>query len=205
MPKTSSLYSIGHGHKSAEEFVNELKSFGIEYLIDVRSSPYSKWAPDFNRGTIENWLAKAGIKYGYMGDVIGGRPLNDACYDDHGFFDYKKMAMEPTFEKGILRLVNANKQQFKVAVMCSESEPSECHRSKLIGRELYFTYDLKMTHITGIGQSKSQETIMQDLTKNGWNPQQMSIFEDVSPYFKSRKAHKKVSETEELYNTFPYD
>lgn len=205
MPNISSLYSIGHGQKPIEEFVNELKSFGIEYLIDVRTSPYSKWASHFNKGIIEKWLTQAGLKYGYMGDVIGGRPINDACYDDLGYFDYQKMANEPTFVRGILRLVEANKQHCKVAVMCSESDPSECHRSKLIGRELYFKYDLKMTHIIGIGKTTSQEAIMQILTKNTWEPNGNLFGESEPPFFKSRKAYKNVSEPEEFYQSSPYD
>ena len=88
----SSIYSIGHGQKSTDEFISELRSFDIQYLIDVRSSPFSKWAPQYNRGTIEDFLKQNGIIYLYMGDVIGGRPQNDSCFDSDGYFDYKKMA-----------------------------------------------------------------------------------------------------------------
>ena len=84
--KNNTLYSIGHGHKTVEEFIDELQSFSIQFLVDVRTSPYSKWAPHFNRGIIEHWLSQAGIKYGYMGDIIGGKPQNDSCYDDEGYF-----------------------------------------------------------------------------------------------------------------------
>ena len=138
MHDVSSLYSIGHGQKTQEEFLAELKSFDIHFLVDVRTSPYSKWVPQFNQGIIEGWLQQAGIRYIYMGDYIGGRPLNDICYDVEGYFDYHRMAEEPSFKTGLHRLVDANSKNCRVAIMCSESDPSECHRSKLIGRELYF-------------------------------------------------------------------
>lgn len=70
----SSLYSIGHGQKTQEEFLAELKSFDIHFLVDVRTSPYSKWVPQFNQGIIESWLQQERIRYIYMGDYIGGRP-----------------------------------------------------------------------------------------------------------------------------------
>jgi uncharacterized protein (DUF488 family) len=189
----STIYSIGHGTKSIEEFIEELRSFNIDYLIDVRSVPFSRWASQFNQGVIEHWLKQAGIKYAYMGDAIGGRPLNDNCYDEEGYFDYKKMAMEAVFQKGLQRLVNANNKRCMVAVMCSEAEPSECHRSKLIGRELYFNHDIEMQHIVASHKCVSQKEIMQQLDAQygGW-PYGNLMAEPVPPYFKSRKAYKKV-------------
>jgi hypothetical protein len=203
----STLYSIGHGIKSMEEFVDELLSFGIQFLIDVRSSPFSKWAPQFNQGTIENWLKHVGIKYAYMGDTIGGRPLNDNCYDSEGYFDYKIMAMEPIFQQGLKRLVNANNQHYLVAIMCSESDPSECHRSKLIGRELYFNYDIEMQHIIAPKRCQSQSAIMQALDAGIGNWPDGDLWTPAEPpYFKSRKAYKKNDqETEEFISVTPYD
>jgi uncharacterized protein (DUF488 family) len=190
----STLYSIGHGVKSVEEFVGELRSFGIQFLIDVRTKPYSKWAPQFNQGSIEVLLKQAGIKYAYMGDSIGGRPLNDACYDSEGYFDYKKMAQEPIFQHGLQRLVNANANRYLVAVMCSESDPSECHRSKLIGRELYFKYSISMKHIIAPNQFRTQEDIMQSLDAGlgNWPEGNLLCENPAPPYFKSRKAYRQA-------------
>lgn len=186
----SSIYSIGHGQKSKEEFISELQSFGIEYLIDVRTSPYSKWAPHFNSGIIDQWLKSVGIRYLYMGDSIGGRPLNDSYYDSEGFFDYRLMAENPIFINGLNRLVKADSANCIVAVMCSESNPAECHRSKLIGRELYFKHNISMYHIIGINKFVSQPQIMTELTKGSWQ-QEGGLFGDYEqPYFRSRKAYK---------------
>lgn len=199
----SSLYSIGHGQKTIDEFLAELKSFDIHFLVDVRTSPYSKWSPQFNQGTIENSLTAAGIRYLYMGDYIGGRPQNDLCYDELGFFDYHRMAEEPTFQTGLHRLVDAEKKNCRVAVMCSESDPSECHRSKLIGRELYFSYDISMNHIISVGKSVRQEEIMKSLTKGAWEPDGNLFGACEPPYFKSRKSYKNEKQLEETIH--PYD
>lgn len=192
MPDNSSLYSIGHGQKTQEEFLAELKSFDIHFLVDVRTSPYSKWVPQFNHGIIEGWLQREGIRYVYMGDFIGSRPQNEICYDEDGYFDYHRMAEEPSFKTGLHRLVVANSKNCRVAVMCSESDPSECHRSKLIGRELYFAHHISMNHIVAPHKIVSQEEIMEKLTKGLWEPAGNVFGQCDPPYFRSRKSYKEI-------------
>lgn len=194
-----SIYSIGHGHKTPEEFIQELQSFHIQYLIDVRTNPYSQWSPQFNQGVVEHWLKNAGIIYGYMGDSIGGKPQFDNCYDEAGLFDYHKMAEIPAFKEGIKRLLNANKQGFYVAVMCTESDPSQCHRSKLIGRELYFNWGINMPHIIGIGKSITQAQVMTELTKGEWLPEGNLFGYCEQPYFRSRKTYKDLITQDPIY------
>lgn len=195
----SSIYSIGHGQKSTDEFISELRSFDIQYLIDVRTSPFSKWAPQYNRGTIEDFLKQNGIIYLYMGDVIGGRPLNDNCIDSDGYFDYKKMAEKPQFQTGLKRLVKANEKGCRVAVMCSETDPTQCHRSKLIGRELYFQDDISMEHIIAVNKTKTQVDIMTELDrgKGNWPDGDLFINKATPPYFKSRKSYKKYEQEDD--------
>lgn len=203
IPDISSLYSIGHGQKTQEEFLSELRSFDIHFLVDVRSSPYSQWVPHFNQGVIEGWLRQSGIRYIYMGDYIGGWPKNDICYDEDGFFDYQKMAEEQSFKIGLHRLVDANSKRCRVAVMCSESDPSECHRSKLIGRELYFSHNISMNHIVGVNKKISQEKIMKTLTKGLWELGGNLFGDCEPPYFKSRKSYKHTTEMyEETFNSY---
>ena len=84
--------------------------------------------------------------------------------------------------------------------MCSESDPSECHRSKLIGRELYFVYQISMNHIVAINKIVRQEEIMRMLTKGAWEPGGNLFGECEPPYFKSRKPYKNVTElSEEIF------
>ncbi len=196
MKVQTTLYSIGHGQKPLEEFYEVLASFGIQYVIDVRSSPFSKWSPQYNQRELAYFLKSNEIVYAYLGNVIGGRPINDFCYDEEGHFDYEKMAQEPSFKEGLLRLVNANEKQFNVAVMCSESDPLMCHRSKLIGRELYENYHINIKHIISVGEFIDEVHVIMELTKGQWTPSDMSLFPYPMPYFKSRKIYKE--ETEEV-------
>ena len=199
--ETTEIYSIGHGHKTIEEFIKELQSFSIRYLIDVRSSPFSKWATHFNQGTIDNILKTYNIRYVFMGDVIGGRPLDDSCYDEYGFFDYKKMAECSSFITGLSRLVDAQNKGCVVATMCSETEPSQCHRSKLIGRELYFKHNINMQHIIAPNKTIQETEILVNLTNGNWQPYDNLFGTPEPPYFKSRKAYKnELIEENEYYD-----
>ena len=159
----ASLYSIGHGNKTYEEFEKELKSFDIQYLIDVRSKPLSKLNPTFNQDMLKMLLQKSGFQYVYMGDTIGGLPSDSSCYTD-GHIDYAKVREKDFFKEGFARLLVAAEKKLRVAIMCSESEPEKCHRSKLIGQEL-LKHDISLNHIIGVGKSHSQETVMAILTK----------------------------------------
>lgn len=144
--KQSFLYSIGHGTKKINAFIKELEAFEISYLIDVRSIPYSKWHPQFNQEPFQMSLACVGINYVYMGDCLGGFPKDKTCYNSEGKVDYDLLKEKDFFKEGLKRLITANEKEIKVAIMCAESQPENCHRSKLIGTEL-LKYGISLTHI----------------------------------------------------------
>ncbi len=159
----STIYSIGHGAKTFNDFFEELSSFQIQYLIDVRSQPYSKWNPEFNKEILEQKMAKTNIRYIYWGAILGGRPNDISCYTDNRI-DYSKLRQKDFFIDGISRIIIANEKQIRVAVMCSEANPAICHRSKCIGQDL-LSKGISMHHIVGPNKSKSQELVMAELTK----------------------------------------
>jgi uncharacterized protein (DUF488 family) len=180
----SAIYSIGHGNKKIEVFIKELKSFGISYLLDIRSKPYSKWYPWFNQNELKNSLEESGIKYVYAGDSLGGLPDDRSCYDSDGKVVYDLLKEKDFFKDGIARLTTANEKQIKLAIMCSESNPEECHRTKLIGQEL-LKKKISLKHIISEKVLKSQETVMMELTKgNGL----VDLFGNEVD-FKSRKSY----------------
>src|SRR5680860_479464 len=80
----STIYSIGHGTKKIEDFIDELKSYSILYLLDIRSRPFSKWNPQFNQPALEVELERHGITYVFVGDTLGGLPDDRSCYDKNG-------------------------------------------------------------------------------------------------------------------------
>lgn len=180
----SAIYSIGHGNKKMELFIKELKSFGISYLLDIRSKPFSKWYPWFNQNELKNSLEENGIKYVFAGDSLGGLSDDRSCYDSDGKVVYDLLKEKDFFKDGIARLTTANEKQIKLAIMCSESNPEECHRTKLIGQEL-LKKKISLKHIISEKVVKSQETVMMELTKgNGL----VDLFGNEVD-FKSRKSY----------------
>ncbi len=159
-----SLYTIGHGNRKPEDFLALLKEFGIEYLIDVRSQPYSKFNPQFNQNDLKFFLERNDIKYVFMGDTIGGRPKDTSCYDYEGKVDYEVVKTKEFFLNGIDRLKTAYDKDINVVIMCSESKPCECHRSKLIGKVL-ITDNIILKHIDEKGKLKDQLTVINELNK----------------------------------------
>ncbi|MDR1006786.1 MAG: DUF488 domain-containing protein [Bacteroidales bacterium] len=160
------IFSIGHGNKTIEEFIAELRSFDIAFLIDVRTKPYSKWYPAYNQNMLKEILAKHSIKYVYLGNVLGGLPNDTSCYVD-GKVSYDILKTKPFFKEGLQRLILAETKGINVAVMCSEGNPAECHRTKVIGVELQRT-GISLRHIVGIGKEKSQnQAIVEATNGNG--------------------------------------
>ena len=157
------FFTIGHGNRKPENFLALLKDFEIDYLIDVRSQPYSKFNPQFNQNDLRFFLEGNGIKYVFMGDSIGGRPLDVSCYTE-GKVDYEIVRTKEFFLDGIERLKTAYIKNLHVVIMCSESDPCECHRSKLIGRVLDHD-NIVLQHIDEKGKLKNQIRVINELNK----------------------------------------
>lgn len=127
------MYSIGHGKKPIAEFIRQLQGHQVVCLIDVRSVPWSRWNPQYNQPALTRELNEYGIEYFYLGDALGGYPIDDTYRDADGFPDFGKMAENPAYKSGISRLREIENEQLNAAIMCSESKPEECHRARLIG------------------------------------------------------------------------
>lgn len=128
------VLTIGHSAHSAEGFVALLRRAGVTAIADVRSSPWSRQNPQFNRETLRESLAAHGIVYAYLGDALGGRPKDRSFYCE-GVADYERMAQAPEFRDGLDRVV-AGAEKYRIALMCAERDPLTCHRCLLVGRAL---------------------------------------------------------------------
>lgn len=182
------LYTIGYGARTLDEFLAVLASHQIEFLVDVRTAPYSKFKQEFSRDLLQHHLEKAGIRYVFMGDVIGGQPKDPACYTD-GKVDYDKVRAQPAFQGGVDRLKKAFESRRSVALMCSEGRPEQCHRSKLIGEALAVA-GVPVWHIDDDGQLLTQEQVIDRLTQG-----QMDLFGHTP--FSSRKRYAAGENPEE--------
>lgn len=113
-------------------------------------------------------LIKHDITYVFAGDELGGLPSDRTCYDSDGKVIYEVIRKREFYKSGLDRLLKANENKVDLALMCSVSKPEECHRSKLIGQEL-LTHAISVNHIVSTDRFKSQEEVMNILTK-GKNP-----------------------------------
>lgn len=127
------LYTIGHSNYGFEDFTSLLQLHSIEVVVDVRSNPYSRYAKHFTGTTLKPLLQNVGFKYVFLGKEIGGKPSDQAMYDDDGFVQYDLIADTPQFQQGMTRL-QTGLAKFRVAIMCGEENPSGCHRRNLIGK-----------------------------------------------------------------------
>ena len=152
------IYSIGYGNRKFDDFVALLKKFHIEYVIDVRSKPYSMTNQEFNKQPFEILLSRHDIKYAFLGGELGGRPEDDTCYTN-GKVDYNLLEQKPFYKRGIERLKSAYEQGYDVAIMCSELRPEDCHRSKLIGVTLQ-DESIKVQHIDEEGEIVDQDSVI---------------------------------------------
>jgi uncharacterized protein (DUF488 family) len=134
-----------------------LAQHGIEVLADVRSQPYSRYSPQFNRESLQQAVAQARIRYEFMGELLGGRPVDPSFYDAEGHVLYWRVAEAPFFQEGIERIERERKQA-RIALMCSEEDPAVCHRCLLVTRVLA-QRGLDIQHIRGNGSLQSQTEV----------------------------------------------
>lgn len=128
------VYTIGHSNHPIERFVSLLQQHGIQIVADVRSKPASRFNPQFNRKALETALAANGMRYEFLGVELGARTEDPTCYEN-GRVSYRRLAATEPFRRGLER-VRLLANESRVAIVCSEYEPLDCHRTILVGREL---------------------------------------------------------------------
>lgn len=158
------LYTIGHSTHPIEPFIELLKLHSITAICDVRSTPYSRMNPQFNRETLRDTLKQSGISYVFLGDELGARSKDPACYRD-GKVSYALVAETPMFREGLER-VKKGAENFKVALMCAEKDPLQCHRTILVARDLA-REGVAVRHILADGGLETQEQVEERLLDKG--------------------------------------
>lgn len=131
---TEAVFTIGHSTQSVERFISLLKKHGITAVGDVRSKPYSRMNPQFNREELKGSLRDADIRYVFLGKELGARSDDKSCYCN-GQVQYDLLSRTELFKEGIKRIKEGS-NEFRIALMCAEKEPLDCHRTILVAREL---------------------------------------------------------------------
>lgn len=155
-----SVFTIGHSTHSLDAFVALLHFHGITALCDVRSQPYSRFNPQFDREELAKSLRECGISYVFLGNELGARSEDPTCYEG-GRVRFGRLAETPEFQRGLERVRNGM-EDFRLALMCAEKEPLECHRGILVARHLA-AQGVAVQHIHADGTLESHERAMQRL------------------------------------------
>lgn len=128
------ILTVGHSTLTYKQFLALLRQASINAIADVRTHPYSKHFPQFNREELSSELRHDHIRYVFLGGELGGRPKEDRFFCD-GIADYEEMAQATSFKEGLDRVIKGAKK-YRIALMCSEHDPLDCHRCLLVGRAL---------------------------------------------------------------------
>jgi uncharacterized protein (DUF488 family) len=150
------IYTIGHSNHELPTLARLLETHSVTAIADVRSHPYSRFAPQYCRKPLEGGLADAGIGYVFLGRELGARSPDPACYVD-GRVQYDRLATQPAFLEGLKRLAQ-HAERHRIALLCAEKDPIDCHRALLVGRRLWGS-GIPVEHILADGSLESQRAL----------------------------------------------
>ena len=157
----NAIYTIGHSKHEVTGFLQLLADHCLQVVVDVRSAPYSRHVPRFNKQLIQDAILAAGLRYLYLGDAIGGKPADPAFRDGDGRIVYSRVAESEKFRNGISRLRKGLADGWRIVLMCAEEDPARCHRHLLIARELVLRHHIPVLHIRRDGSLRPAADLLQ--------------------------------------------
>lgn len=150
------LLTLGHSTHPIERFIALLKGAGATAVADVRSSPYSRYSPQYSKDALRNALSDAGIAYTFLGKEFGARSTDPSCYRN-GKVQYSKLAQSDLFADGLQRVFEGSKK-YRIAFVCAERDPIECHRALLVARA-FSDRGMTVSHIHSDGTLESHPNL----------------------------------------------
>ena len=156
------IFTVGHSTHEFEDFVSLLEQHGVDAIADVRSVPYSRWQPQYNREDLTEALKARGIAYVFLGKELGARSDDPQCYEN-GRVQYRSLAETPLFQSGIERVRDGSRHR-RIALMCAEKDPLDCHRTILVARELVAS-GADVTHILEDGSLEPHDETIKRLSE----------------------------------------
>ena len=175
------LYTVGHSSHTQEEFLRLLQENDVNCIVDVRSVPASKYAPQFNQDALESFLRHHGMTYYFFGHEFGARRMDS--FNNNGQVDFELAVHTRLFQQGVERLTLLLSNHH-VALMCSEANPLECHRFALIAR-YFHEQGIEVLHILKDASTVCHTTLEQEMVKQ---------------YLTARKPQ--LAEVDELFGTY---
>ncbi|HPZ71097.1 MAG TPA: DUF488 domain-containing protein [Peptococcaceae bacterium] len=193
------VYTIGHSVRSIDAFLKLLNRFEINCVIDVRSVPFSQYAPQYNIFELKNTLSSNGIEYLFMGNEFGAMQTNLRLYDSDGLLNFEKVMQSEQFQTGVKRVKEKIEQGFNLVFMCMEKDPMDCHRSILVGR----AFHEEKYHVLNImenGYIQSQEKLIKRLLKHYFSKSYQTTIFDYLDLEQNQKEAELIREVYRLRN-----
>lgn len=150
------IYTLGHSNYPFDEFIEILKKYNINCVVDIRAIPYSKYNTQYNKEFFQANLKRLGYTYIYMADEFGAKRKNRESYNDGGYADFEKVILEDDFKKGVERLKIGSNKGYKIVLLGAMQEPIRCPRAILVGKEL-IKEGFDVNHIMHEGNLKTQK------------------------------------------------
>ena len=126
------IYTIGHSTHQLDFFLELIKTVEINCIVDVRSIPASTYNPQYNQNSLKNFLKNNHITYLHFAEEFGAKQTDDDLLDNEGKLDFEKVRKTRLFHYGLERIWQGIDKGFRIALMCSESEPLDCHRFSMV-------------------------------------------------------------------------
>ncbi|MCB0212868.1 MAG: DUF488 domain-containing protein [Anaerolineae bacterium] len=158
------VFTIGHSTHKIEYLIDLLNKFDINCVIDVRSSPYSRIAPQFNKPSLNSTLRENNIVYMHFEKEFGARHTKPSLLDENSRVDFDKVRETTAFKQGVERLKNGLERGYKIALMCSEANPFDCHRFSMISYQLV-REGMDVNHVLQDGNSIANSELEDQLLK----------------------------------------
>lgn len=168
MTATPQILTVGHSNHPIDCFLDLCKDHVVTTIADVRSAPYSKFAPQFSKASLRDALKTHGIKYAFLGRQLGARSTDPACYVN-GKVQYDRLAQTELFQAGLDRLMRGSAFE-RIAILCTEKDPLDCHRTLLVAQALV-DRGLLVDHILADGSLESHHDSMLRLLDKTGQPQ----------------------------------
>ena len=180
------IFTIGHSNYKIERFIEMLKYYNINCVVDIRGTPYSKYNIQYDKETIKETLTKAGFIYIYMAKELAAKRENKISYYDEGYSDFERVVLEEDFKRGIERLKLGCEKGYRIVLMGAMQDPNRCHRSILVGRALRDNgFDVK--HILDDYSLASQEKLEEELLEKYFKDRNQITIDEVLGNKKSEK------------------
>jgi uncharacterized protein (DUF488 family) len=175
----NTVYTIGYSGFSIDDFVETIKDHNISLVVDIRSSPFSKHFPEYNKGSLEIYLKKNNIFYCNYAVEFGARQNDRKYYCNEGYLDFEVFSKSEQFLQGINKLCNRMEQNYTFVLLCAEKDPICCHRTILVARA-FFERGYNVVHLLTNGKTITQQEVNTRLLEKYYPTRdQISLFESI--------------------------